>query len=180
MCIDYESAIVGAHAEAGTEQRSIAMIRTLVRVRAHTTARMAHLGERGRTQTKPSGTLARAPARVPRPQPATAARAPRFSKALQRRCPLSLPLPEQRCSALHGSRPRIPREEADANAAAAAGGGDSGLNQAADGREGERAREFLLQAAGRPPASDRADEARTPLCFRPFFLPCSVRSVFSC
>ena len=42
MCIDYESAIVGAHAEAGTEQRSIAMIRTLVRVRAHTSPQEWH------------------------------------------------------------------------------------------------------------------------------------------
>ena len=179
MCIDYESAIVGAHAEAGTEQRSIAMIRTLVWLRAHTSPQEWHTLADADGLRQSHRAPGRAPARVPRPQPATAARAPRFSKALQRRCPLSLLLPEQRCSALHGSRPRIPREEADANAA----GVESGLNQAAaDGREGERAREFLLQAAGRPPASDRADEARTrtPLCFRPFFLPCSVRSVFSC
>ena len=154
---------------------SIAMIRTLVWLRAHTSPQEWHTlaDADGLRQSH------RAPGRGHQrafPGP----RAPRFSKALQRRCPLSLPLPEQRCSALHGRRPRIPREEADANAAAA-GGVESGLNQAAaDGREGERAREFLLQAAGRPPASDRADEARTPLCFRPFFLPCSVRSVFSC
>ena len=57
---------------------------------------------------------------------------------------------------------------------AAAAGVESRLNQAAaDGREGERAREFLLQAAGTPPASDRAGGRGTDgrLYMFPSFLP---------
>ena len=82
--------------------------------------------------------------------------------------------PGQGCTALHGSRLRIPGDEAEATAA---GGVDGRLSRE---RANERALERVFAAGCRPPAVEGTD-ARTPLCFRPFFpylsVQCSVANL---
>ena len=106
------------------------------------------------TSTKPSRTRARVRPRPRSPAPTCyrRGRRARFSKALQRRGPLSLPLPRQARAALRcmvaASGSRVMRPKPPPPAASTAGSAERGPTS-------ERSREFLLQAAGRPPSRGR-------------------------